>query len=135
MQIIIRSPRQSGRTTYLVNELLSFIRDEKDLDILVITPVKKIANDFILLLTRNASKEQGYIKTPLTVSGNKVILNDNIIKVLPCFDVNRNSIKLDSYDIIVIDDSDKCDIDVVNDTISTVKGSNNKLLLISEEEK
>lgn len=135
MQIIIKSPRQSGRTTYLVNELLSFIRDEEELDILVVTPVKKMSNDFVQLISKVASREKDYIHGPLMVSNNKVVLNNNIIKVLPCFDLNRNSIKLDSYDIIVIDDADKCDIDVVSDIIGTVKGSNNKLLLMSEEEK
>ena len=135
MQIIIKAPRQFGRSTYLANEILSYLREEEDLNVLVVTPVKQMANSFIDLLSKIAKKEKDYVKDSIVVSQDKIILNENIIRVIPCYDLNRKLKNLSIYDIIAIDDADKCDFETVDGIIQIVKGSSNKLLLMSEEEK
>lgn len=135
MQIIIRSSRHSGRSTYLVNELLSYIKDEEDLNVLVLVAVKNSANTFIDLLSRVAKKEKDYIKESLVINENKIFINNNIIRVIPCYDFERKIKGLLSYDIIAIDDADKCDVKTIQDIINQVKNNTNKLLLMTEEEK
>lgn len=134
MQIIIKASRQFGRTTFLVNELLSYIKDEQDINVLVITPVKNAANNFQSLILKHASEEPGYVHQYVVSSG-KIILNDNIIRVIPCFDFSKKVADLSFYDIVVVDDADKCDIEVMEKIHAFVKQNPKKLILMSEEEK
>jgi hypothetical protein len=135
MQIVIKASRQFGRSTYLANEILSYLREEENLNVLVVTPVKQMANNFMDLLSKIAKKEKDYVKESIVVSQDKIVLNENIIRVIPCYDLDRKLKSFSLYDIIAIDDADKCDSEIVGAIIESVKGNSNKLLLMSEEEK